>query len=66
MATTRLWLNLSYGHKGDSCGVYIMSFGLFIHCPSSKTKTLHTLLPVYCIAYSQSVPIFEEVLSSSG
>ncbi len=66
MATPRQWLNLPYGFNGDTIGVCMMSFGLFKHCPSSKAKTLHLLLPVLCIAYSQSVPIFEEVPSSSG
>jgi hypothetical protein len=66
MATTGLWLNLPYGHNGDTIEVCIMSFGLFKHSPSSKAKTLHVLLPVFCIAYSQSVPIFGEVPSSSG
>jgi hypothetical protein len=66
MATTRLWLNLPYGLDGDTSGVCIMPFGLFKHYSSSKAKTLYGLLPVFCIAYSQSVPIFEEFSSSSG
>jgi hypothetical protein len=66
MATTNLWLNLLYGLKGDTRGVWMTSIGLFKNFPSSKAKTLHVLLPVFCIAYSQSVPIFEGVPSSSG
>jgi hypothetical protein len=66
MATTRQWLNLSYGFDGDVRAVRTMSFGMFTSCPSCEAKTSHVLLPVFCIAYSQSVPIFEEVSSSSG
>jgi hypothetical protein len=66
MATTKLWLNLPFGQNGDTCRVCIMSFGMFKSCPFCKAKTLHMVLPVFCIAYSQSVPIFEEVPSSSG
>jgi hypothetical protein len=66
MATARHWLNLPYGHNGDTHRVCEMPFGMFKYCPSSKAKTLHVLLPVFCIAYSQSVPIFEEVSSPSG
>jgi hypothetical protein len=66
MATTKLWLNLLYGFKGDTREVCMTSIGLFKHCPSSKSQTLHMLLPAFCIAYSQSVPIFEGVPNSSG
>ena len=66
MAATKLWLNLLYGLRGDTRGVCIMPIGLFKHCPSSKAKTLHLFLSSSCIAYSQSVPIFEGVPSSSG
>ena len=66
MATVRQWLNLSYEHNGNTRGVCIISFGMFNYCPSDKAKTSQELLPVFCIAYSQSVPIFREVPSSSG
>jgi len=33
---------------------------------TGKAKTSHVLMPIFCIAYSQSVPIFREVPSSSG
>jgi len=66
MATARQWLNLPHGHNGDTRGVCLMPFGMFKHCPYSKAKISHVLLPVFCIAYSQSVPILREVPSSSG
>ena len=66
MATARQWLNLTHGQNGDTRGVSIMQFGMFKYCPSCKAKTSHVLMPVFCIAYSQSVPIFREVPSSSG
>jgi len=66
MATARQWLNLPEGYSGDTRGVCIMPFGMFKHYRFSKAKTSHVLLPVFCIAYSQSVPIFEEVSSPSG
>jgi hypothetical protein len=66
MATTRQSLNLPYGHHGGISGLRIMSFGMFKHCQLSKARNLHTLLPVFWIAYSHGVPIFEEVSSSSG
>ena len=66
MATTRHWLNLSYGFNGDVSAVGIMSFGMFKSFSSCKAKNSHVLLPVFCIANSRSVPIFGEVPSSSG
>jgi hypothetical protein len=66
MATTRQWLYRSYGHNDDTTVNCIMPFRLMNHCPFCKAKTLHVLLPAFCIAYSQSVPIFEGVLTSSG
>ena len=66
MATTKLCLNLLNALNSGTRGVCIMSIGLFKHCQFSKAKTLHVLLPVFCIAYSQSVPIFEGVPSSTG
>lgn len=67
MATTRQWLNLSYGLNRDVSELRVMTFGMFRYClSSSNAKTLHMLLSEFCIAYSQRVPIFEEVLSSSG
>jgi hypothetical protein len=66
MATLRQWLNLPDEHNGDTRGVCIISIGMFNYCPSDKAKTSQVLLHVFCIAYSQSVPIFREVPSSSG
>lgn len=67
MATTRQWLNLFYGLNRDVSELRVMTSGMFRNClSSSNAKTLYMLLPEFCIAYSQRVPIFEEVLSSSG
>jgi hypothetical protein len=66
MATTRQWLNLPYGHNSDAIGVCVMSFGLLKHCQCGKAETLHVLLPAFCIAISQRVPIFGGVSSSPG
>ncbi len=66
MATTRQWLNLPYGHNGNAIGVCVMSFGLLKHWQYSKAESLHVLLPAFCIAYSQRVPISGGVPSSSG
>jgi hypothetical protein len=66
MATTGQWPNQPYGHNGDASGVCVMPLGLLKHCQSNKANTLHVLLPTLCIAYSQSVPIFGGVPSSSG
>jgi hypothetical protein len=66
MATTRQWLNLPYGHNGNAIGVCVMSFGLLKHCLRNQAETLHVLLPTYCIAYCQRVPIFRGVPLSSG
>ena len=66
MATLRPWLNLPFGHNDNTRRVCIMPLGMFKYCPSINAKTSHVLLFVFCIAYSQSVPIFREVPYSSG
>ena len=66
MATTLRWLDLSLGRNGEMSQDQLMSFGMFTYCPSATTKALQLLLPVFCIANSQSVPIFEEVHGPSG
>ena len=66
MATTLQWLDLSLGLDGAMSKDHLMSFGMFIYCPSEIAKALQKLLPVCCIANSQRVPIFEEVPFPSG
>jgi hypothetical protein len=66
MATTRQWLNLPYGHNEDASGACVMSSELLKHCQCDRAETLYVLLPAFCIAFSQRVPIFGGVPSSSG
>ena len=66
MATTRQWLKQHYGRNGDALGDCVLSIGLLKHCLCSKAETLHVLLPAFCIAYCQRVPIFRGVPLSSG
>lgn len=66
MATAGQWLNLPFGLNCVTSGVCIMSIGMFKSRQTCKAKILHVLLSVFCIAYSQRVPIFEEISSSSG
>jgi hypothetical protein len=66
MAAAGQGLNLPYGLNDVTSRVCIMSFGMFKSRQTCKAKILHVLLPVFCIANSRSVPIFEEVSSSSG
>jgi len=66
MATARQWLNLPYEHYGDTRGVCLLSLGMFTYCPSNKAQISQVLLHVFYIAYSQSVPIFRGITSSSG
>ena len=66
MATTLQWLDLLLGLHSELNQDRLMSFGIFTCCPSEKFMALQLLLPVFCIANSHSVPIFEAVTSPSG
>ncbi len=66
MATTRQWLNLPYGHNSDAVGAWVMFFGLLKHWQCGKAGTLYVLLPAFCVAICQRVPIFGGVPSSPG
>ena len=66
MATTLQWLDKHLGLNGEMCLDYLMPFGWSEYCPTEKAKALQVFLPVFCIATSQSVPIFEEGPFPSG
>jgi hypothetical protein len=66
MATTLQWLDVSLRLHGETSQDHLMSVGLFTNCPTEIAKALQLLLPVFCIANSQSVPIFEAVPFPSG
>jgi hypothetical protein len=66
MASTLQWFVLLLGLHGELSRDRLVSLGIFTSYPSEKCMVLQLLLPVFCIAHSQCVPIFEEVPSLSG
>ena len=66
MAITLQWLDKSLELDAEMSQDHLISFGVFTYCASEKAKALQVFQPVFCIATSQSVPIFEVVPTSSG
>jgi hypothetical protein len=66
MTATLHWSDLPKGLHGEMSQDRLMSLGSFTCWPSVKVMAWQLLLPIFCIVNSQSVPIFEEVLSRSG